>query len=30
MHLGSPIFDLEPYRLGIEVLAEFIDEVCIK
>lgn len=28
MHLGSPIFDLEPYRLGIAVMAQFIDEVC--
>jgi diaminopimelate decarboxylase len=24
MHLGSPIFELEPYALGIEVMAEFI------
>ena len=24
MHLGSPIFELEPYELGIEVMAEFI------
>ena len=29
MHLGSPIFDLEPYRLGIEVVAAFIADVCI-
>ena len=29
MHLGSPIFELEPYRLGIEVMSEFIAEVCI-
>lgn len=28
MHLGSPIFSLEPYRLGIEVMAEFIAKVC--
>jgi len=28
-HLGSPIFELEPYRLGIQVLAEFIADVCI-
>ena len=28
MHLGSPIFDLDPYRLGVEVMAEFIAEVC--
>ncbi len=24
MHLGSPIFELEPYVMGIEVMAEFI------
>jgi diaminopimelate decarboxylase len=29
MHLGSPIFELEPYRLGIQVMAEFIADVCI-
>ena len=29
MHLGSPIFELEPYRLGIQVMAEFIANVCI-
>ena len=28
MHLGSPIFELEPYALGIEALARFIAEVC--
>lgn len=28
MHLGSPIFETEPYALGIEVMAQFIDEVC--
>jgi diaminopimelate decarboxylase len=28
MHLGSPIFELEPYVLGIEVMAEFIADVC--
>ena len=28
MHIGSPIFELEPYRLGIEVLGEFIADVC--
>ena len=28
MHLGSPIFELEPYVLGIEVLAAFIADVC--
>lgn len=28
MHLGSPIFELEPYVAGIEVMAAFIDEVC--
>jgi diaminopimelate decarboxylase len=29
IHLGSPIFELEPYRLGIQVMAEFIADVCI-
>lgn len=24
MHLGSPIFELEPYEMGVEVLGEFI------
>ena len=28
MHLGSPIFELEPYVMGIEVMAEFIADVC--
>jgi diaminopimelate decarboxylase len=28
MHLGSPIFELEPYALGIEVMAEFMADVC--
>ena len=28
MHLGSPIFELEPYVLGIETMAEFIADVC--
>ena len=28
MHLGSPIFELEPYVLGVEALARFIAEVC--
>lgn len=28
MHIGSPIFELEPYRLSIEVLGEFIADVC--
>ena len=30
MHLGSPIFEMEPYAEAIEVMAEFIDEVCRK
>ncbi len=30
MHLGSPIFELEPYAQAIEVMAEFIDEVIRK
>jgi diaminopimelate decarboxylase len=28
MHLGSPIFELEPYVMGIEVMTEFIADVC--
>ncbi len=28
MHLGSPIFEMEPYAQAIEVMAAFIDEVC--
>ncbi len=28
MHLGSPIFDLDPYELAIEVVSEFIADVC--
>jgi diaminopimelate decarboxylase len=28
MHLGSPIFEMEPYVLGIEAMARFIAEVC--
>ncbi len=28
MHLGSPLFDLEPYALAIEVAGEFIADVC--
>ena len=28
MHLGSPLFDLEPYELAIEVAGEFIAEIC--
>jgi diaminopimelate decarboxylase len=28
MHLGSPIFETEPYALGIEVMARFIADVC--
>ena len=28
MHLGSPIFELEPYVLGVEAMAQFIAEVC--
>ena len=28
MHLGSPIFDLAPYELAIELMAEFIASVC--
>ena len=28
MHLGSPIFTLEPYLIAIEVVAEFIADVC--
>jgi diaminopimelate decarboxylase len=28
MHLGSPIFEMEPYVLGIEVMARFIADVC--
>ncbi len=28
MHLGSPIFELEPYALGIEVVVEFMADVC--
>ncbi|MGE0135332.1 MAG: diaminopimelate decarboxylase [Dehalococcoidia bacterium] len=28
MHLGSPIFELDPYVLGIEVMAAFIADVC--
>ena len=30
MHLGSPIFEMEPYGQAIEVMAQFIDEVCRK
>ena len=30
MHLGSPIFEMEPYAQAIEVMAEFIDEVVRK
>lgn len=30
MHLGSPIFELEPYARAIAVMAQFIDEVCRK
>lgn len=30
MHLGSPIFELEPYGQAIEVMAEFIDQVVRK
>ena len=28
MHLGSPIFDLAPYELAIELVADFIATVC--
>ena len=28
MHLGSPIVELEPYVIAIEVVAQFIAEVC--
>jgi diaminopimelate decarboxylase len=28
MHLGSPIFELEPYIEGVEVMSAFISEVC--
>lgn len=28
MHLGSPIFETQPYVDGIEVMAQFIAEVC--
>lgn len=28
VHIGSPIFELEPYALAMEVMAAFIDEVC--
>jgi diaminopimelate decarboxylase len=28
MHLGSPIFELEPYIAGVEVMAAFIADVC--
>ncbi|MQA00342.1 MAG: diaminopimelate decarboxylase [Dehalococcoidia bacterium] len=28
MHLGSPIFEMDPYVLGIEVMARFIAEIC--
>lgn len=28
MHLGSPIFETEPYAQAVEVVAQFIDEVC--
>ena len=28
MHLGSPLFDLEPYELAIEVAGEFIADIC--
>jgi len=28
MHLGSPIFEMEPYGAAVEVMAQFIDEVC--
>jgi diaminopimelate decarboxylase len=28
MHLGSPIFETEPYVLGIETMARFIADVC--
>jgi diaminopimelate decarboxylase len=28
MHLGSPIFELEPYIAGVEVMSAFIAEVC--
>ena len=28
MHLGSPIFELDPYIAGIEVMAAFIADVC--
>ncbi len=30
MHLGSPIFEMEPYGQAIEVMAAFIDEVVRK
>jgi diaminopimelate decarboxylase len=29
MHLGSPIFETEPYVQGIEVMARFIADICI-
>ncbi|MCC6237465.1 MAG: diaminopimelate decarboxylase [Dehalococcoidia bacterium] len=29
MHLGSPIFETDPYVLATELLAEFIADVCI-
>jgi diaminopimelate decarboxylase len=28
MHLGSPIVELAPYELGIEVMADFVADVC--
>ena len=28
MHLGSPIFELAPYEMAVEVMAQFIAEVC--
>lgn len=28
MHLGSPIFEMEPYVRGIEIVTRFIAEVC--
>ena len=30
IHLGSPIFELEPYRQGIEVICEFASEMASK
>ena len=30
IHLGSPIFELEPYRQGIEVICEFASEMLSK